>query len=154
MKSCAGGDRCRVPKPDAHRDTERKQKPPQLGAEARAVTSITHVLLREAVALRPGDSVTSGHTYLQSRTQKEHARQSGLTRRVIIVSPPSHLCQRCHVACDSARPAGRRAEVSLQAHILETSGPGVLAVGDVRSGSVKRAACAVGEGAMAVRLIH
>jgi thioredoxin reductase (NADPH) len=38
--------------------------------------------------------------------------------------------------------------------LLETSLDGVLAVGDVRSGSIKRVASAVGEGAMAVRLIH
>jgi len=38
--------------------------------------------------------------------------------------------------------------------MLETSRPGVFAVGDVRSGSVKRVASAVGEGAMAVRQIH
>jgi thioredoxin reductase (NADPH) len=38
--------------------------------------------------------------------------------------------------------------------LLETSRPGVLAVGDVRSGSIKRVASAVGEGSMAVRLIH
>jgi thioredoxin reductase (NADPH) len=38
--------------------------------------------------------------------------------------------------------------------LLETSLPGVFAVGDVRSGSIKRVASAVGEGAMAVRLIH
>nr|BFE70022.1 hypothetical protein GCM10020092_033230 [Actinoplanes digitatis] len=38
--------------------------------------------------------------------------------------------------------------------MLETSRPGVLAVGDVRSGSIKRVASAVGEGSMAVRLIH
>ncbi|GAA4982433.1 hypothetical protein GCM10025734_03700 [Kitasatospora paranensis] len=37
---------------------------------------------------------------------------------------------------------------------LETGLPGVFAVGDVRSGSVKRVASAVGEGAMAVRLAH
>jgi thioredoxin reductase (NADPH) len=35
---------------------------------------------------------------------------------------------------------------------LETSRPGVFAVGDVRSGSAKRVAAAVGEGAMAIRL--
>lgn len=40
------------------------------------------------------------------------------------------------------------------AGVLETSLPGVLAVGDVRSGSIKRVASAVGEGSMAVRLIH
>jgi thioredoxin reductase (NADPH) len=37
---------------------------------------------------------------------------------------------------------------------LETSRPGVFAAGDVRSGSIKRVASAVGEGAMAVRLVH
>jgi thioredoxin reductase (NADPH) len=38
--------------------------------------------------------------------------------------------------------------------LLETSLPGLFAAGDVRSGSVKRVASAVGEGAMAVRLVH
>ncbi len=37
---------------------------------------------------------------------------------------------------------------------LETSLPGVFAAGDVRSGSVKRVASAVGEGASAVQLLH
>jgi thioredoxin reductase (NADPH) len=37
---------------------------------------------------------------------------------------------------------------------LETGWPGVFAAGDVRSGSVKRVASAVGEGAMAVRMAH
>jgi thioredoxin reductase len=38
--------------------------------------------------------------------------------------------------------------------MLETSVPGVFAVGDVRAGGVKRVASAVGEGALAVTLIH
>ena len=37
---------------------------------------------------------------------------------------------------------------------LETSLPGVFAAGDVRSGSVKRCASAVGEGAMAISFVH
>ena len=37
---------------------------------------------------------------------------------------------------------------------LETSRPGVFAAGDVRAGSIKRVASAVGEGATAVRMIH
>jgi thioredoxin reductase (NADPH) len=38
--------------------------------------------------------------------------------------------------------------------LLETSMPGVFAVGDVRHGSVKRVASAVGEGSVAVQLLH
>ena len=37
---------------------------------------------------------------------------------------------------------------------LETSWPGIFAAGDVRSGSVKRCAAAVGEGGMAVEGVH
>jgi thioredoxin reductase (NADPH) len=39
-------------------------------------------------------------------------------------------------------------------HLLETSVQGVFAAGDVRSGSTKRCATAVGEGAMAVQFVH
>jgi thioredoxin reductase (NADPH) len=38
--------------------------------------------------------------------------------------------------------------------LLETSHPGIFAVGDVRSGNVKRVASAVGEGSIAVAFIH
>ena len=37
---------------------------------------------------------------------------------------------------------------------LESSRPGLFAAGDIRHGSIKRVASAVGEGAMAVALIH
>jgi thioredoxin reductase (NADPH) len=39
-------------------------------------------------------------------------------------------------------------------HPFETSVPGVFAVGDVRHGSMKRVAAAVGEGASAIRSVH
>jgi thioredoxin reductase (NADPH) len=38
--------------------------------------------------------------------------------------------------------------------LLETSLPGVFAVGDVREGSLKRVASAVGEGSIAVAFVH
>jgi thioredoxin reductase (NADPH) len=38
--------------------------------------------------------------------------------------------------------------------MLETSLPGVFAVGDVRAGNVKRVASAVGEGAISIHLVH
>ena len=37
---------------------------------------------------------------------------------------------------------------------LETSAPGVFAAGDIRAGAMNRVASAVGEGSMAVRLVH
>jgi thioredoxin reductase (NADPH) len=39
-------------------------------------------------------------------------------------------------------------------HLLETTLPGVFAVGDVRSGSIKRVASAVGEGSIAISFVH
>ena len=49
---------------------------------------------------------------------------------------------------DALRALGRRPLA------LETSVPGVLAVGDVRHGSVKRVASAVGEGSIAIQQVH
>jgi thioredoxin reductase (NADPH) len=45
-------------------------------------------------------------------------------------------------------------DLSRDPYLLETSMPGVFAAGDVRGGSIKRVASAVGEGSMAVRLVH
>ncbi|AVZ76875.1 fused response regulator/thioredoxin-disulfide reductase [Streptomyces lunaelactis] len=53
---------------------------------------------------------------------------------------------------EGARPAGW--PLSRDPYHLETSVPGVFAAGDVRAESVKRVASAVGEGAMAVSLVH
>jgi thioredoxin reductase (NADPH) len=56
----------------------------------------------------------------------------------------------------AARPAenGEGQDAGHEPYLLETSLPGVFAAGDVRSGSIKRVASAVGEGAMAIRLVH
>jgi thioredoxin reductase (NADPH) len=54
---------------------------------------------------------------------------------------------------DVADAPGWRAQTRTPAP-LETSRPGVFAAGDVRSGSVKRCAAAVGEGGMAVASVH
>jgi len=44
-------------------------------------------------------------------------------------------------------------DIQRQPVLLETSRPGVLAAGDVRAGSIKRVASAVGEGSIAIRLV-
>ena len=57
------------------------------------------------------------------------------------------------VLTGSALPPGAW-RLARDPHFLETSRPGIFAVGDVRSGSVKRVAAAVGEGAAAVQSLH
>jgi thioredoxin reductase (NADPH) len=44
--------------------------------------------------------------------------------------------------------------INRQPYLLETSLPGVFAVGDVRGGSIKRVASAVGEGSIAISFVH
>jgi thioredoxin reductase (NADPH) len=48
----------------------------------------------------------------------------------------------------------RRWKLDRDPYFLEASVPGVLAAGDVRANSVKRVASAVGEGAMAIQIVH
>jgi thioredoxin reductase (NADPH) len=50
--------------------------------------------------------------------------------------------------------AGARWPLARPPYLLETSLPGVFAVGDVRSGNIKRVASAVGEGSIAVAFVH
>jgi thioredoxin reductase (NADPH) len=50
--------------------------------------------------------------------------------------------------------AAARWPLSRAPFLMETSIPGVFAVGDVRAGSIKRVASAVGEGSICVQLVH
>ena len=52
-------------------------------------------------------------------------------------------------ASSDSRPVDGRAPM-----LLETSLPGVFAVGDVRQGSVKRVASSAGEGSICIRVVH
>ena len=85
----------------------------------------------------------------------------------LIGSEPKTDWVRGHAACDqwgflmtglelmaSGAPEDRPWPLARPPGMLETSVPGVFAVGDVRRGSVKRVASAVGEGSSAVQLIH
>ena len=53
---------------------------------------------------------------------------------------------------DGKRPAGW--SLARDPFLLETNVPGIFAAGDVRCGSIKRVAAAVGEGAIAVQFVH
>ncbi|MGP8246810.1 MAG: FAD-dependent oxidoreductase [Bryobacteraceae bacterium] len=55
---------------------------------------------------------------------------------------------------DAATDGSPRWPLARAPQMLETSRPGVFAVGDARAGSVKRVASAVGEGAISVHMVH
>jgi thioredoxin reductase (NADPH) len=68
--------------------------------------------------------------------------------------PNTDWLAQCDVALDE-KGFVRTGEVSGEKrHALETNRSGVFAIGDVRSGSVKRVAAAVGEGAQVVSALH
>ena len=105
------------------------------------------------------------HVIWQNKVSGESSRHD--VRHVFIMagaSPQTEWLRGC-VALDNkgfivtgrdldamTKPLGQRTVDIPQ--MLETNLPGVFAVGDVRSGNVKRVASAVGEGAIAVHLIH
>lgn len=66
--------------------------------------------------------------------------------------PRGFVCTGPDVMREGKRPAGWT--LDRDPFLLETSVPGVFAVGDVRHGSVKRVASSVGEGSIAVQFIH
>jgi thioredoxin reductase (NADPH) len=67
---------------------------------------------------------------------------------------PPELAKDEHGFLLTGEDVGEAWPLERQPFSLETSIPGVLAVGDVRHGSVKRVAAAVGEGASAVQFVH
>lgn len=68
--------------------------------------------------------------------------------------PNTDWLARCNVALDAKGFVRTGADIGTVHGPLETSRSGVFAIGDVRSGSVKRVAAAVGEGAQAVAALH
>ena len=81
----------------------------------------------------------------------EHAKLPALALFVFIGAAPHSAWLGDQVELDDGGYVRTGRDGSL---LLETNLPGVFAAGDVRSGSIKRVASAVGEGAMAVRLVH
>ena len=68
--------------------------------------------------------------------------------------PEIALDDRGYVLTGSEVSAAGRWEHDRDPYLLETSVPGIFACGDVRFGPVKRVAAAVGEGSMAIALVH
>jgi thioredoxin reductase (NADPH) len=68
--------------------------------------------------------------------------------------PNTDWLTQCDVALDEKGFVRTGESSGERRHSLETNRPGVFAIGDVRSGSVKRVAAAVGEGAQVVAALH
>lgn len=78
----------------------------------------------------------------------------GAVPRTDWLPPEIERDDKAFIRTGSAVTQSSHRTVRRQPFLLETSRPGVFAAGDVRSGSVKRVASAVGEGAMAVMFVH
>ena len=78
--------------------------------------------------------------------------RSGLVEGVVERNRVGFILTGQDLVDDGKRPKGWKP--NRDPFYLETSVPGIFAAGDVRHGSVKRVATAVGEGAVAVKLIH
>jgi thioredoxin reductase (NADPH) len=90
--------------------------------------------------------------------QTDHTEQVAVRNVFLFVGaePATDWLAGCGVAIDKAGfvRTGGACEAGYPINPLETSVPGVFAVGDVRSGSVKRVGGAIGEGANVVAMIH
>ena len=89
----------------------------------------------EAVTLKDGSACRSSSSSCSSARSRAPSGSANVRRDTRTAS------------CSPARPPAR-------SYLLETSIPGIFAAGDVRSGSTKRCAAAVGEGSMAVPFVH
>lgn len=100
----------------------------------------------------------TGVTWRESRTGAEEQRPIRHVFLFVGADPETQWLAACGIALDpdgfvltgqAANPAAGRAAAALESNL-----PGVFAVGDVRSGSVKRVGGAIGEGAAVVAQIH
>jgi len=119
------------------------------------------VLYHTTVRQMSGDGQLRAVEIVDSRTGEARTLKTPALFSFIGAVPhtdwlPAEIEKDAHgfVHTGSARPPSARWTLRRSPLLLETSRPGVFAAGDVRSGSVKRVAAAVGEGAMAVQFAH
>ena len=97
---------------------------------------------------------------LESVRWRNRASGNEATRQIrhlflfIGADPNTDWLAQCDVALDTKGFVRTGADCGEGYHALETNRTGVFAIGDVRSGSVKRVAAAVGEGAQVVAALH
>jgi thioredoxin reductase (NADPH) len=106
----------------------------------------------ELVRLHGGDGRLEGITW--KRRGEEGRCAVNHLFLFIGADPETDWLARCNLAVDDKGFILTGGACGTARHPLETNLPGVFAIGDVRSGSIKRVAAAVGEGAQVVAALH
>jgi len=130
---------------------------------------IDQIAARPSIHVLTQSQVVAAHGDLALEAIEVHHRATGATVRlksgglyVLIgadaqtawLPPEIALDRNGYVLTGSDVRAAGRWELDRDPYLLETSVPGIFACGDVRFSPVKRVAAAVGEGSMAIALVH
>jgi thioredoxin reductase (NADPH) len=117
--------------------------------------SNVEVLMQTAISgLEGADGMLQAVRWRQGASEEEVRRAIHHLFLFIGADPNTEWLAGSGVALDPKGFVLTGAEVGSNRRLLETSCPGVFAIGDVRSGSVKRVAASVGEGAQVVAALH
>ncbi len=119
-----------------------------------ALPNVELICHAQVTALEGDDGRLRAVTWRDRRTGEETRRPINHLFLFIGAEPNTDWLASCGLKLDAKGFLLTGAEASQGAHPLETSLPGVFAIGDARSGSVKRVAAAVGEGAQVVAQLH
>lgn len=111
------------------------------------------VLAETQIAALEGDDGNLGKVRWRNR-DTETARPIRHLFLFIGADPNTDWLAQCGVALDAKGFVRTGPDIGQERGALETSRGGVFAIGDVRSGSIKRVAAAVGEGAQVVAALH
>jgi thioredoxin reductase (NADPH) len=146
-------------------DSLKKSVSQYLVDRIRSSSRIEVLLLTEVVALH-GDVQLRAITLRNKQTGKEWTEETNWLFLCLGGVPHTHWAEEVGIVRDEAgylvtgpdlMKNGSRPKnwtLDRDPYYMETNMPGVFAAGDVRHGSVKRCASAVGEGAMAVTFVH
>lgn len=112
------------------------------------------VVVRSEVVALEGEAGQLSAVRWRGPDGRETARPARHLFLFIGAAPNTNWLSQCEVELDNHGFVRTGADLAPGHPLLQTSRKGVFAIGDVRAGSVKRVAAAVGEGAQAVAAIH
>jgi thioredoxin reductase (NADPH) len=119
-----------------------------------SLPNVEVIVQSEVTALEGEPGALSAVRWRNRKTGEETRRELRHLFLFIGADPNTAWMENCKVALDDKGFVLTGAEVGPGRAALETSRDGVFAIGDVRSGSTKRVAAAVGEGAQVVAALH